>query len=91
MQPSRAEMRRALEKKVLTFALADAYEKHPTRMALERGITFTPLPPRVSDRTNPASNTCCLVLDHDAKDPSPQKGNHLMPEAENGKNSDIET
>ena len=83
-QPTRADMRQGLEKKVLTYFLADAYEKFPTKLALERGLVFTPLPSQNVDRINPASNSCCLLVDHDVKDPLPEKGNFFIPDSENG-------
>ena len=83
--PTRADLRRALQKKSLTFLLADFYDKFPKNLAIERGLTFTPLVPRIPDRTNPAKNSACLLADHDAKDPSPQKGNFLMPDKGLGK------
>ena len=83
--PSRADLRRALQKKLMTFMLADTFDKFPKKLAIERGLTFTPLVPKDVDRTNPASNTKCLLVDHDPKDPSPQKGNLLMPDTDCGK------
>jgi len=83
--PTRAELRRALQKKSLTVLLAEFFDKFPKNLAIERGITFTPLVPRVADRTNPAKNSACLLADHDATDPSPQKGNFLMPDKGIGK------
>ena len=82
--PSRSELRRGLEKKVLIFMLADVYEKFPQKLAQERGITLTPLPALNVDRSNPAVFTCCLLVEHEARDPSPQKGNLLVPDTENG-------
>ena len=82
---SRADLRRALQKKLMTFMLADTFDKFPKKLALERGLTFTPLVPKDVDRTNPASNTKCLLVDHDPRDPSPQKGNLLMPDTDCGK------
>lgn len=82
--PSRADLRRALQKKVLTFMLADTYDKFPKKLAIERGMTFTPLVPKEVDRTNPAVHSNCLLADHDPKDPSPQKGNLLMPDTDCG-------
>ena len=78
INPTRAEMREGLEKKVLTLALADLYGKFPAKLAMERGITFTPMPNWRQDRTSPASNSCLLSVDHDAYDPSPQKGNLML-------------
>ena len=88
-KPTRAEMRQGLEKKVLTLALADAYGRFPARLAVERGITFTPMPNWNVDRNNPACNSCLLSLDHDANDPSPQKGNLMLPDNDEGKNLDV--
>ena len=78
--PTRADLRRALQKKTLTLMLTDFFDKFPKNLAIERGINFTPLVPKDVDRTNPASNTNCLLVDHDATDPSPEKGNFLMPD-----------
>ena len=83
--PNRAELRRALEKKLLTVMMAENYDKFPAKLAQERGMTFTPLPPLVSDRSNPALNSKCLLMDHDPRDPSPEKGNLLIPDTEEGK------
>ena len=82
--PTRADLRRGLEKKILTFMMADTYEKFPSKLIQERGITFTPLPPLLVDRSNPALNSACMVLDHEGRDPSPQKGNLLIPDTEEG-------
>ena len=83
--PTRAELRRALEKKLLTFMMAENYDKFPSKLAQERGINFTPLPPLVPNRRNPALNSACMLMDHDPRDPSPQKGNLLIPDTEEGK------
>ena len=83
--PTKADLRRALQKKTLTLMLADFYDKFPKNLAMERGMTFTPLVPREVDRSNPARNTNCMLMDHDAKDPSPEKGNLLMPDNGCGK------
>ena len=64
--------------------MADTYDKFPHKLAQERGITLTPLPPLNVDRSNPANFTCCLLVEHDARDPSPQKGNLLIPDTEDG-------
>ena len=63
--------------------MADAYDKFPAKLIQERGITFMPLPPLLVDRSNPALNSVCLLLDHDGRDPSPQKGNLLIPDTDN--------
>ena len=83
-EPTRAELRRALEKKLLTFMMAENYDKFPSKLAQERGINFTPLPPLKADRSNPALNSCCMLMDHDPRDPSPEKGNLLIPDTEEG-------
>ena len=83
--PNRAELRRALEKKLLTVMMAENYDKFPAKLAQERGMTFTPLPPLTPDRSNPALNSKCLLMDHDPRDPSPEKGNLLIPDTEEGK------
>lgn len=82
--PNRAELRRALEKKLLTFMMAENYEKFPSKLAQERGMSFTPLPPLNPDRRNPALNSTCLLMDHDPRDPCPEKGNLLIPDTEEG-------
>ena len=84
-KPTRAEMRQGLEKKVLTLALADSYGKFPAKLAMERGITLTPMPNWKVDRTSPASTSCLLSIDHDTYDPSPQKGNLMLSGNDEGK------
>ena len=73
-----SDIREALEKKVLTFMAASSYEAVPAQMASERGLTFTPLPPMEFDEADPAANSCIMVIDHDASEPSPENGNYLI-------------
>ena len=83
--PTRADLRRGLEKKLLTYMVADTYEKFPSKLAQERGMSFTPLPPMMADRSNPAHNSCCMLIEHESKNPAPEKGNLLIPDTEEGK------
>lgn len=73
-----ADIREALEKKILSFTVASTYEVLPTLLVTERGITFTQLPPRQFDKDDPVANCCTLVIDFDGENPSPEKGNYLM-------------
>lgn len=82
--PTRADLRRGLEKKLLTYMVADTYEKFPDKLAQERGMSFTPLPPLNVDRSNPALNSSCMVIDHEPHNPAPEKGNLMIPDSEEG-------
>ena len=73
-----ADIREALEKKILSFTAASTYEALPNLLVTERGITFTQLPPKKFDDDDPVANCCTLVIDYDGENPSPEKGNYLM-------------
>lgn len=73
-----ANIREALEKKILSFTAASTYEALPQLLVTERGITFTQLPPKEFDNDNPVENCCILVIDFDGNNPSPEKGNYLV-------------
>lgn len=75
---SHADIREALEKKILSFTAASTYEALPNLLITERGITFTQLPPRKFDDDDPVANCCTLVIDYDGENPSPQKGNYMI-------------
>lgn len=73
-----ADIREALEKKILSFTAASTYEALPNLLVTERGITFTQLPPKNFDDDDPVANCGTLVIDFDGKNPSPEKGNYLV-------------
>ena len=73
-----ADIREALEKKILSYTAASTYEALPNLLVNERGITFTQLPPKDFDDDNPVAKCCTLVLDFDGENPSPEKGNYLV-------------
>ena len=75
---TQVDIREALEKKVLTFMTASTYEAMPNLMVAERGISFTQLPPKVFDDTDPAAASTIMVIDYEPDNPSPLKGNYLM-------------
>ena len=75
---SLADIREALEKKILTYTTASTYEALPKLLVSERGITFTQLPPREFEEENPVANCCTLLIDFDGENPSPEKGNYLV-------------
>ena len=75
---TQADIREALEKKVLTYTAASTYEALPKLLILERGISFTQLPPREFTDNDPAAGSCVLVIDYENDCPTPGKGNYLI-------------
>ena len=75
---TQADIREALEKKVLTYTAASNYEALPKLLILERGISFTQLPPREFDDNDPAASSCVLIIDYENEAPAPGKGNYLI-------------
>lgn len=75
---SQADIREALEKKVLSFTAASNYEALPKLLIIDRGMSFTQLPPRQFSDTDPAANSCILVVDYEEENPAPEKGNYLV-------------
>ena len=72
------DIREALEKKILTFMTASTYEALPAQMALERGISFTQLPPMSWDKNDPAATVRVLLIEFVSENPSPGKGNYTI-------------
>ena len=75
---TQADIREALEKKVLTYTAASIYEALPKLLIAERGISFTQLPPSEFEQFDPAANSCILVVDFESDNPAPEKGNYLI-------------
>lgn len=75
---TQADIREALEKKVLTYTAASIYEALPKLLIAERGISFTQLPPSEFDDVDPAANSSILVVDFENDNPAPEKGNYLI-------------
>lgn len=75
---SQADIREALQKKILSFTAASTYEALPNLLVTERGLSFTQLPPKEFDDDNPVANCCTLVIDFDGENPSPEKGNYMV-------------
>ena len=75
---TQADIREALEKKVLSFTAASNYEALPKLLIIDRGMSFTQLPPKEFSDSDPAANSCILVLDYDEENPAPEKGNYLV-------------
>ena len=72
-----SDLRQAAEKNVLTYLIALGYDQKPRQLILERGLTFTPLPPDLINEMDPAANTNVLAVDFDDSDISPVNGNRL--------------
>ena len=72
------DIREALEKKILTFMTASTYEALPSQMAVERGISFTQLPPTSWDKNDPAATVRILLIDFVSENPTPGKGNYTI-------------
>ena len=77
MTETPTELCQAAEKNVLTYLIALGYEQKPRQLILERGLTFTPLPPDLIDANDPASNANVISIDFDNTDFSPINGNRL--------------
>ena len=75
---TQADIREALEKKVLTYTAASIYEALPKLLIAERGISFTQLPPKKFIYDDPAANSCILIIDYEPENPAPEKGNYLI-------------
>ena len=77
MTENNSELRLAAEKNVLTYLTALGYEQKPRQLILERGLTFSPLPPDLIIEKDPAVNSNILVIDFDDTDIAPINGNRL--------------
>ena len=75
---TQADIREALEKKVLTYSAASLYEALPKILITERGISFTQLPSKEFNENDPAANSVILVIDYETENPAPEKGNYLI-------------
>ena len=75
---SHADIREALEKKILSYTAASTYEALPHLLVTERGISFTQLPPLDFDDDNPVASCSTLVIEFEGENPSPEKGNYLV-------------
>ena len=71
-----ADLRQAAEKNVLTYLIALGYDQKPRQLILERGLTFTPLPPDVI-LADPASESNVICIDYNNIDISPSNGHRL--------------
>ena len=71
-----ADLRQAAEKNVLTYLIALGYDQKPRQLILERGLTFTPLPPDII-RNDPAAESNVLCIDYNNVDMTPSNGNRL--------------
>ena len=81
---SRVDLRQAIEKEVLSYMIAVQYDKCRDKLANERAMIFTPLPPAESGLIDPAANSCITLLDYDANDPLPQAGHYLISDVPTG-------
>ena len=77
MPSIQSDLRQAAEKNVLTYLIALGYDQKPRQMILERGLTFTPLPPDSIKIEDPASGTNVIIVDYCNVDISPINGNRL--------------
>ena len=77
MTETLSDLSRAAEKNVLTYLVALGYDQKPRQLILERGLTFTPLPPDLIDEKDPAANSNVISVDFDNTDISPVNGNRL--------------
>ena len=80
---TQTEMLEAAERNVLTYLAALGYDQKPRQLILERGLTFTPLPPNIIKEGDPAANSWSINIDFDNKDPSLLNANVLTPVAGN--------
>ena len=71
------ELAQAAEESVLTYLAAIRYEQKPRQLALERGLTFAPIPVANFDPEDPAASSVVLNIDFDNSDPSPLNANYL--------------
>ena len=63
---------------MLSFTAASNYEALPKLLIIDRGMSFTQLPPREFSDSDPAANSCILIVDYDEENPAPEKGNYLV-------------
>ena len=82
---NRLELNQVVEKGVLSYLLAQTYDKKPAKHALEQQLTFTPLVPRVWAPEDPAASSDILIVDFEEGEPLPQNGQYLVPGSKTGK------
>ena len=72
-----SDLRQAAEKSVLTYLIALGYDQKPRQLILERGLTFTPLPPDLINESDPAAFSNVIVIDFNNMDVSVSNANFL--------------
>ena len=82
---NRMELNRMVEKGVLSYILAQTYDKKPAQMSLEQRLTFTPLVPETWSAEDPAASSDILIVDFEPGQPLPQNGNALVPDSKKGR------
>ena len=81
----RLALNEVVERGVLSYLLAQTYDKKPTKHALDQQLTFTPLVPKVWMPDDPAASSDILILDfEETSEPSPQNGQYLVPGSKTG-------
>ena len=81
---SRVELNQVVERGVLSYTLAQNYDKKPAKMALEQQLTFTPLVPKTWSSRDPAASSDILIVDYENGQPIPQNGHILVPSSKKG-------
>ena len=80
----RVELNNVVERGVLSYLIAQIYDKRPAQHALEQKLTFTPVPVRVWKSDDPAACSDILIIEVEEGEPLPQNGHYLVPDSTTG-------
>ena len=82
---NRVKLNQVIERGILSYLIAQSYDKKPIQRAREQKLVFTPLlPSQAWSADDPAAFSNVLLIEYEDEDPQPQNGQLLNSDNKKG-------